>query len=189
MEYNTSALRQAVQNLCPGETIVWTGRPNRGLRFTSLDWFFVPFSLLWGGFALLGIPWEAGVPILFALVFKTAGLYLIAGRFIVDIIRRSMLQYGLTDRSAVIISSFMGGSTLVVDLWSAPEISLRSRGGDEGSIYFDIPPSPFDRNNFQPWGGGPSVPAFEFVPEAQRVYEFALGARSARPSAPYKVAQ
>jgi hypothetical protein len=188
MEYNTSAIRQAVQNLCPGETIVWTGQPNRGLRFTSQDWFVVPVSLLWGGFALFVIPWGAGVPILFALAFKIVGLYLIAGRFVVDMIRRSMLQYGLTDRSAVILSSFMGGSKRVVDLWSAPEISLRSRGGDEGSIYFDILPTPFDRNNFQPWGAGPSVPAFEFIPDAQRVYQLALGARSARQS-PYKVAQ
>jgi hypothetical protein len=49
----------AVQpELLSGESIVWAGQPNTRVIFHKQDLYMVPFSLLWGGFAIF---WEAGV--------------------------------------------------------------------------------------------------------------------------------
>ena len=38
--------------LLPGETVEWTGKPNHKVVFQSEDGLAIPFSLLWGGFAI-----------------------------------------------------------------------------------------------------------------------------------------
>src|SRR4051812_14861337 len=45
-------------DLLRDERILWTGQPDPSRIFAPSDLFMVPFSLLWGGFALF---WEAGV--------------------------------------------------------------------------------------------------------------------------------
>ena len=93
--------------LLDGESLVWWGRPDPGKHLGRNDAFLVPFSLLWGGFA---IAWEAmaiaqGAPVFFAVfgaVFVAMGVYLVAGRFVVKARRKRQTVYGLTDRRALV---------------------------------------------------------------------------------------
>lgn len=90
-----------------GEQLLWVGQPDPDVRFTPADAFLVPFSILWGGFAVV---WEttvivSGAPPLFVLwgiPFVLMGLYLIAGRFIVKKRRKLATVYGLTPSRAIV---------------------------------------------------------------------------------------
>jgi hypothetical protein len=42
-------------HLDSGEKLLWAGRPAQGIVFTRQDWFFIPFSAVWLGIAVLGV--------------------------------------------------------------------------------------------------------------------------------------
>ena len=46
-------LHQEVQ---PGASLLWSGKPTRGLCLDRSDLLTIPFSVMWGGFALF---WNA----------------------------------------------------------------------------------------------------------------------------------
>lgn len=87
--------------LTQGETILWRGKPGKGHLLTRMDIFMIPFSLMWGGFAII---WEASTliadaPLLFKLwgiPFVLVGLYLIAGRFFHKSWLRNRTEYAVT---------------------------------------------------------------------------------------------
>ena len=47
--------------LLPGETVQWTGRPNAAVILHKEDWGTIPFSLLWGGFAIFWLLGASGI--------------------------------------------------------------------------------------------------------------------------------
>src|SRR5512145_2674932 len=88
-------------NLSSDAKLIWTGKPKTGIVFRGSDAFLIPFSLLWGGFAVF---WETnviatGAPFFFKLwgiPFVLVGLYLTVGRFFFDAKKRANTIYGLT---------------------------------------------------------------------------------------------
>lgn len=132
--------------LFAGERILWSGQPKQGLAFSRSDLLAVPFSLMWGGFAIF---WNYGVWTdfpntgtaddwffkLWGLPFLAVGLYLIVGRFFYDAwIRRHQL-YAVTNQRVLILR---GASKLTSrDIQSLPMFELTEHRDGTGTIVFD----------------------------------------------------
>jgi hypothetical protein len=110
--------------------------------FTGQDIFLIPFSLLWGGFALFaafGTFTQAKGPAfqtLFLIPFVLIGLYMIAGRFVVDAWVRSGTRYALTNKRILILRAAPFSKFTALNLDRLPEISLSESANGRGTIRF-----------------------------------------------------
>lgn len=160
------------RRLDTGEALLWWGMPKRGILFRRRDLLLVPFSLLWGGFAIF---WESlalthGAPLFFALFglpFVVIGLYFIGGRFVHDAWRRARTFYGVTPERVVIVS---GDTVQSLSLRQLPETTLQEKSDGSGFLTFGSAALPFG-GMANPWSGKPAVPTFEAIPDAGAVHD------------------
>jgi hypothetical protein len=165
--------------LLDGETIVWSGRPGQGVRLTSRDGLLIPFSLMWGGFAVF---WELSVmqgsaPVFFRLfgaAFVLIGLYFIAGRFVVDAWIRSKTNYAVTTRRILIARSEPFSSFISLSLNRLPDVELQEDATGRGTLRFG-PATPFwgygGRGGFAVWTPAlDPTPQFIAIDDAQSVF-------------------
>jgi hypothetical protein len=189
--------------LLGGEHLLWTGQPDPRVIFERVDIFLVPFSLLWGGFALV---WEAGVlgsgvfgeghrsaaPWFFALwgiPFVVIGLYFIAGRFFYKAWRKRRTYYALTNKRALILIESRGRMLRACFLSAVPTINKSVRPSGVGTITFGNASwaSMYDNTGMDFFGtmgalGADSTVRFNDVRDADRVYGLAMAARKELPS-------
>ena len=166
--------------LLPGERVLWQGRPSTALILRPIDVFLIPFSLLWGGFALFWnvSVWTAGeggdavLPFkLFGLPFLIVGLYLIVGRFWLDSHLRGRLRYLVTDRRVLILKEG-GKSTKSIDIKRLPTLEFDERSDGTGTIRFGHSGNWFTGNNFGIWQPTfDQAPQFIRIENARSVYE------------------
>ena len=132
--------------LSTGERIHWAAMPNPRIIFHTDDWYLIPFSLLWGGFAIF---WEAGAlgiwegapktgPMspfmsLWGIPFVAFGQYMIWGRFVWDAWLKRHTYYAVTDRRVLIFQEGWNRKTHFSFLDSIPEISRE--GNNVGSLW------------------------------------------------------
>jgi len=173
----TEAEREIAKELEADERLMWSGAPREGVVLRRGDIVLIPFSVLWGGFAIF---WEAtvlrsGAPLFFALwgiPFVLVGLYLIFGRFFVDAKSRARTAYGVTDRRIVVVAGLRSRSVRSLPLSAVPEIVLDEMADGSGTITFG-PSHPMTR-----WAGGAGWPgarrsvgiSFDMIPRAREVY-------------------
>jgi hypothetical protein len=133
--------------LTSGESVLWTGKPNSGVIFHSDDWYIIPFSLLWGGFAIF---WEAGVlgywgtnakggtPSLFMAIwgipFIVIGQYMIWGRFLNDSWLKKRTYYAVTNRRVLVIQEGWKRKTCSMFLSAIP--TIEREGTTTGTLWF-----------------------------------------------------
>jgi hypothetical protein len=179
--------------LAPGERLLWLGRPAQGLRLRGSDIFMIPFSLMWGGFAIV---WEAsaiglsvfgnGEPnrgagpffVLWGIPFVAIGLYMIVGRFFWDAWQRKRTVYGIGARHVVIRR---GGSLTMLDLATLPPMQLSSGRSARGTLSFGANSAPFGFAAPSGWPGAGRYqpPAFELIEQAREVMRIVSDAQQA----------
>lgn len=159
------------------ERLLWSGMPLQGVCFRSTDWLAVPFSLMWGGFAIF---WEYSVStaktapvfmMLWGIPFVLVGLYMIVGRFFADALMRRRTYYGLTDQRVILIDGMFNRQVRSLPLSTLGEISLSEKSNRSGSITFGPNASPYGSfGRIWPGIGGKMAPAFDPIDDVRRVY-------------------
>jgi uncharacterized membrane protein len=139
-----SDLDTVERHLSSGERIEWVGRPDPAKHFTRGDVFLVPFSVMWGGFAIF---WESsaiaggGGPFfaLWGIPFVAIGLYFMVGRFIYKAHRKRRTIYAVTNRRVMtIVKGRHAESVDATYLGSIPSISTSAVSNGSGSVEFGL---------------------------------------------------
>jgi hypothetical protein len=133
--------------LSSGERVLWSSQPKQGLALSGSDALLIPFSLMWGGFAIF---WNVGVwsfpktgenidwfMRLWGLPFLAVGIYLIVGRFFYDAWLRKHLFYAVTDRRVLILRGVRSSKLTSRDFKSLPMLELTEHRDGTGTIAFD----------------------------------------------------
>jgi hypothetical protein len=122
--------------LVPGERVIWWGRPDPAVNFGTKDLFLIPFSLMWGGFAIF---WEynaltleaPGFFRLWGIPFVIIGLFMIFGRFFWKRFNKRRTLYALTESRAIVVR---GSATEELPLFGQPIASTPSARGTHLSV-------------------------------------------------------
>jgi hypothetical protein len=181
-----TAQQQLEPYLRPNERLLWCGRPDPDVIFSPRDVFLVPFSLMWGGFALF---WEGAVIvggtnalfIAWGVPFVLVGLYMIFGRFIVKKRWKRSAAYGVTDQRALVAV----GTRSISDspIKNTPTSIRRSRDGAHVAVSFGSPSGfmrPHAANaDLMPWFNPTGEVAFVDVAEPDVLLQALERARAA----------
>jgi hypothetical protein len=176
--------------LSPGETVQWSGQPNARVIFHGEDWGFVPFSLLWGGFAIFWLLGASGIwdiwnnhpnknfgwfGVVWGTPFVLVGQYMIWGRFVHEYWKKHRTYYALTTKRALIVVDGLRGRT-------ASSAYFENTGIIEKSVRKDgIGRISFGGSVTGEWRWGrnnpPRPPTFDDVDSADSVYQIAARLR------------
>jgi len=157
-----------------GEKLLWAGRPVQGIVFSAIDWYLIPFSVLWLGLVLgmFGSRSQAqsnAMDGLTGLFFIAVGVYMLIGRYVFDWFNRSAMFYGVTDRRAIVLSGMYRRSVHSIDFVSLSGLKLDERADGSGTISFGDQPIGYSQQ-WAAWGGR-SANQFFRVSDVKRVYE------------------
>ncbi|MCQ8183875.1 hypothetical protein [Parvularcula maris] len=168
--------------LDPGELILWRGEAGSGVAFSPFDAFLIPFALVWTsvplsmiGLTSTGMASQSNdidaffIPFtIVPLLFVIFGCYLLFGRFLIDMRRRSKTSYALTNDRALIFKP--GGSLEARAINPSTELTLKT--GRKGSLTFGSS----TLNFFDPMAqiamltGQKAGFVFERIDDAEKVY-------------------
>jgi len=176
--------------LIKDEKILWTGKPNPEILFTSADIFLVPFSLMWGGFALF---WEASVlgigflsekssstpfiPFaLFGIPFVLIGLYFIFGRFFYKKWKKGNMYYAVTNKRILIITQTMNKNIQAEYIDRIPAINYSQNKNGTGTIKFgnaNFMMGMYDNTGLDFFSSfyGKATPTFFDIDKSKEVYD------------------
>ena len=163
-------------NLSSGEKLIWTGKPKTGIMLRSSDAFLIPFSLLWGGFAVF---WESSAlesdaPFFFKLwgiPFVLAGIYIIIGRFFIDAKKRANTIYGITTDRIVIKSGVFSTEIKSLNIKTLSDITINQKSDNSGTITLGPSDVRYSMMQGMEWPGAKQPPRLEFIEDVKSVYD------------------
>jgi hypothetical protein len=185
----------AIQSeLTSGESFLWAALPNTSVIFHREDVFMIPFSLLWGGFAVF---WEAGVSgyvgnavkhsapstfmMLWGVPFVLIGQYFIWGRFLVAAWKKRRTYYAVTNRRAIVVQRGWSRRVASAYLDSLPTLIKEGGTGGIGTLRFSPAASVWSgrRNTLAAWDGMSfgDMPVFRDIEDVDLIYRLVADQR------------
>lgn len=178
------------EDLLKDEKIIWSGQPDTSVRFTRADIFLVPFSLLWGGFAIF---WElsalfmffstqgtkSSMPIIFPLFgipFVIVGLYFMFGRFVYKNWKKQNMYYAVTNKRVLVLTKLFSRSLNAINIDNIPTINKTVRPNGIGTIKFgnvNLVASTYENTGLDFFGSFAvgDVPTFHDIRDVDKVHE------------------
>ena len=132
--------------MLPGESLLWAGRPNPNIIFSSGDWYLIPFSVFWVAFTTF---WESaalgywgdsvkGGPSVFmslwGIPFVLIGQYLLRGRYVYDGWLKRRTWYGVTPKRILTVQEGWNRKATFNYIDVLPTID--KEGSQTGTIWF-----------------------------------------------------
>jgi hypothetical protein len=180
------------------ENVVWVGRPEPSVLFTTADFWLVPFSLAWGGFVVASVLSSLGgfgpagrgkgngliEPSLYAVagLFLMIALNMIIGRFFYKIWKKKRTWYAVTNRRILILrDGAFAKNVQGVDLRLIPAIHKLVRKDGVGTLRFGNVLSPvaamYANTGLDVFATGPQIPTFHDIADAEEVYRLVVAAK------------
>jgi hypothetical protein len=187
LQIDQSTFQRIQPELLPAESIVWGGRPVTSVIFHKEDAFLIPFSLLWGGFAIF---WEASVlglwghngswvfGAIWGIPFVVFGQYLIWGRFLYTAWLKRRTAYAVTNRRVLAVQEGRTQRVASAYLDSLPALIKESGSNGIGVLRFK-PQLMNGRFGWRSWNSLEvgALPAFVDVQEIDSVYRLVADLR------------
>jgi hypothetical protein len=182
---NQDTVVEIQPELTSGESIIWSGQPSPSVFFHKEDLFLIPFSLLWGGFAIF---WEAGVSgfwgfnnqrngswsfgILWGIPFVLIGQYLIWGRFFFAVWLKRRTFYAVTNRRVLVVQNSWKRQMASAYIDTLPTLIKEGSSNGIGSLRFAQSQPAYGRAQWGAWNSLSvgDVPTFVDIPEVDTVY-------------------
>ena len=176
--HNSKDLELFQTELNPGEQVIWTGRPKQGFLLRPEDALMIPFSLVCGGFFISTLffldSMEPSFTVFVGIPVVLSVLYLVVGRFLVDIAQRRKTYYALTAQRAIIVSGLFRRNVRTLILSNLSEIHLETRRKGRGTITFGARPAMAWMNVGSAFPGQnrkAMAPNFEWIEDARAIYQ------------------
>jgi hypothetical protein len=192
-EISQMALQAIQPELTSGESVLWAAQPSRSVIFHSEDLYLVPFSLMWGGFAIF---WEAGAAgywgspshqnglwifgVIWGIPFVVVGQYLIWGRFLYAAGKKKRTYYAVTNRRVIAVQNGWSLNMASAYIDTLPTIIKGSLSKGTTTLRFAQAEPMWTRGrSWGVWDGLSirDVPTFADIQDADYVYRMVLELR------------
>ena len=127
------------------EELLWSGKPSPWAIFSGQDIVMIPFSLVWGGFAIYWTSSASGMGappffLLFGMLFVAIGQYLIWGRYVHRFWLRRNTTYAITDKRVFVLKEAFGENLITYPIDKLDTVILK-----QGAVLFEDPSMKFGK--------------------------------------------
>ncbi|MBU7043004.1 MAG: hypothetical protein HXS47_05370 [Theionarchaea archaeon] len=176
------------KELLDDEKLLWTGRPYPWSIFNRMDFFIIPFSLIFGGIVfIMGFFFfrNEGILKVIGTVLMAIAFYFVIGRFFYKFWKKKRTFYAVTDKRIVLYTHTFMKKTQSIYIDTLPALNKSVGFGKRGTLTFGN--RPFYNALYANTGldflmgfYGDDVPTFYDIEDVETVYALVNSLRLAQ---------